>query len=36
MRRRRIELRPVLRLLINTADNLQFRSRFNKSLTWRI
>ena len=22
--------------IINTSDNLQFRSRFNKSLTWRV
>ena len=22
--------------IVNTADNLQFRSRFNKSLTWRV
>jgi hypothetical protein len=22
--------------IINTGDNLQFRSRFNKSLTWRV
>ena len=22
--------------VVNTADNLQFRSRFNKALTWRI